>query len=505
MKYLLGIDNGGTFSKAALFDEEGIQIASANKKTDVITPKPGYTERNMTQLWEANAECIREVIKKSNVDPKLIAGVSFSGHGKGIYMVGKDALPSYNGILSTDCRAWEYVKKWNDDGTSKKVFEKTFQDIVACQPVSLLAWFKDNMPEIIKNTKWIFSVKDYIRFMLTGEAYGEYTDFSGANLVNMNTCKYDDELLSYFGLSDIKEKLPPLKYSAENCGYITRKASEKTSLPEGIPVAGGMFDIDACGIASGLVDEKQLCMIAGTWSINEYISKKPVKDRSIAHNSMFCMPDYYLIEESSPTSAGNLEWFIQNMMSYEKNEAKNLKTSIYEITNKMVREIEPKDSNVIFLPFLNGSGDDALAKGTFIGLTEYHTKAHMLLAVYEGIVFTHKAHVDKLLKNRERPETVRLSGGAAKSETWVQMFADVLQIPIDVIEDKELGAQGAAICAGIASGIYESFNIAAKKTVKISKTVYPRIEYKQIYEKKYNTYKKVVEALKDTWQYFEND
>lgn len=504
MKYLVGIDNGGTFSKAAIFDEDGKQISVASVPTVTLTPKSGYTERDMNELWEVNAQAVREAIQKSGIDPKNIAGVSFSGHGKGLYMVGYDGKPSYNGIISTDARAWEYVEKWAQDGTKEKVYDKTFQDILACQPVSILAWLKDNDPEVLKRTQYIFAVKDYIRFMLTGEAYAEYTDFSGANFVNLTTKAYDRELMELFGLGEVYDKLPPLKYSSDICGYVTKEAAEKTMLPEGIPVAAGMFDVNACGIASGLSDENEMCMIAGTWSINEFIRKTPVTNGTVALNSMFCIPGYFLVEESSPTSAGNMEWFIRNLMSYEKAEAKAAGGSVYDITNKWVEEIEPQDSDIIFLPFLNGSNEDALAKGTFVGLTAFHNKHHMLRAVYEGIVFSHYTHVRKLLKNRETPSSVRLSGGAANSDVWVQIFADVLQIPIDVIEDKELGAQGAAMAAGIAAGIYPDYPTAISRTVTITKTVQPRKEYAQIYQEKYQRYRAVINGLSSAWKYFKN-
>ena len=285
---------------------------------------------------------------------------------------------------------------------------------------------------------------------------------------------------------------------------MTKEASEKTGLPEGIPVAAGMFDINACGIASGLSDEEQMCMVAGTWSINEYISKEPVTNGTVALNSLFCMPGYYLIEESSPTSAGNMEWFIRNLMSYEKAEAKENGGSVYDITNEWVASIEPQDNNIIFLPFLNGSNEDPLAKGTFVGLTAYHNKKHMLRAVYEGIVFSHVTHVNKLLRNRERPKSVRLSGGAANSDVWVQIFADALQLPIDVIEDKELGAQGAAMAAGIAAGIYKDYQDAMRRTVKITKTIHPRPEYADIYKEKYAAYRAVIDGLNGAWKYFRN-
>ena len=164
MRYLMGIDNGGTFSKAAIFDENGKQISVASVPTVTITPKPGYTERDMEELWQVNAKAVREAIEKSKIDPKDIAGVSFSGHGKGVYLVGKDGKPSYHGIISTDARAWSYVKKWKEDGTAEKVYAKTYQDILACQPVSLLAWLKDHCPEVLENTKYVFAI---VRFLFS--------------------------------------------------------------------------------------------------------------------------------------------------------------------------------------------------------------------------------------------------------------------------------------------------------------------------------------------------
>lgn len=201
-----------------------------------------------------------------------------------------------------------------------------------------------------------------------------------------------------------------------------------------------------------------------------------------------------------------MEWFIHNLMGYEKKEAEEQGDSVYALTNEWVDSIAPEDSSLIFLPFLNGSNEDPLAKGTFIGLTAYHTKKHMLRAVYEGIVFSHMTHVKKLLLNHETPCSLRLAGGAANSSVWVQIFADAFQIPVETISDKELGAQGAAIAAGIAAGIYKDYSDAVRRTVQITNRVMPRLEYRQIYEQKYAAYLKIVHALKqaDTWKIFKN-
>ena len=496
MKYLMGVDNGGTFVKAGIIDEDGNLLAVSREPIHNQTPKPGFTERDMDALWEQNSKVIRAALEKSGLRPEEIAGVSFSGHGKGLYLVGEDGRPAYPGILSTDTRAWEYPRKWKQDGTAEKVYKKTYQDILACQPVSLLAWLRDNEPEAFRRIKYVFSINDYIRYCMTGEAGGEYTNFSGANLVNLDTKAYDRELLEYFGLGEIYDKLPPLKFSADICGKVTEEAAARTGLAAGTPVMAGMFDVDACGIASGVCNTEAMCMIAGTWSINEYITTRPIDNGTVSLNSMYCIPGYYLIEESSPTSAGNLQWFIDELLT-EKKEAGD---DIYGYTNESVAAIEPQDSQVYFLPFLNGSNEDPLARGSFIGLTDFHDRRHLIRAVYEGIVFSHMTHVKRLLRNREKPEAIRLAGGAANSPVWVQMFADALQIPVETVSCDEQGILGAAMAAGIGAGVYEDYAGAADRLVKVSGRVEPRKEYGPIYEQKYETYRKIVAALSGVWE-----
>ncbi|MCL1855629.1 MAG: carbohydrate kinase, partial [Clostridia bacterium] len=376
MKYLMGIDNGGTFVKAAVFDENGNQISVASCPVPITAPAPGYAERDMNELWSANVTAIKQALEKSGVDSSHIAGVSFSGHGKGLYLVDNDGKPAYNGILSQDTRAWEYIQKWKNDGTKEKVYQKSFQEILVGQPVSLMAWLRDHHPEVLEKTRYLFSVKDYIRFKLTGEAYGEYTDFSGGNLLNLTTKTYDKELLGYFGLERYFGLLPPLSNSGEICGAVSPEAARLTGLQAGTPAAAGMFDVDACGLASGLVDEDGMCMIAGTWSINEYVAKEPLINGTVALNSLYCIPGYYLVEESSPTSAGNLEWLLRQLMPRQSGRL------AYSEVNALVESIEPGESQVLFLPFLNGSNEDALAKAAWVGLTAFHEKKHMIRAVY---------------------------------------------------------------------------------------------------------------------------
>ena len=499
-KYVIGLDNGGTSTKAAIFDLAGREIATAGKQTKVITPKSGYTERDMEDLWLANCGCVKRALEKAGIAGEDVLGIAVCGHGKGLYAWGKDGKPAYNGIISTDSRAWKYPKRWYENGVYEEVHDQLCQEFMACQQVALLAWFKEHHRDVYDNIQYVFSVKDYIRFRLTDEAYCEATDISGSGLMDVKNARFDKEILKKLGIEEVYDKLAPIRYSYDLCGKITKEASELTGLLQGTPVAGGMFDIDACAVAADVTLTDELCTIAGTWSINEYISKTPVMDGSIAMNSLFAMPGYYLVEECSATSSGNLEWFLQNCM---ENEQIPDGSNLYEQINEKVESVDPEESDVYFLPFLYGSNAHPLGKGAFIGLTTYHDKAHMLRAIYEGVVYSHRTHIEKLLASRKPPEAIRMAGGAVNSKVWVQMFADALGFPIETVDAKELGALGCGMAAAIAAGVYQDYKEAAKHMVHVSERVYPNPERTAVYQKKYEKYRAVSKALDTVWGQFE--
>ena len=494
-KYFMGIDIGGTMTKTAIFDTKGAEIAVAAENTPVITTRENYQERDMLLLWDAVKRTIKAALTKSGIHSRDIAGIGCTGHGKGLYLWGKDGRPAYNAIASTDHRAADIVKQWDENGISEKAKKITLQNVIDCQPAALLAWMKETHPEVLQNTQWIFEAKDYIRFMLTGEAYAEVTDYSGTSLMNLHTQSFDKELMKLFGIGVLYDCLPLLKYSYEHCGCITEEVANQTGLYAGIPVCGGMFDIDACAIAMDVSTPEKLCVITGTWSINEYISEAPIDPAGTTQNSLFCIPGFYLIEESSPTSAGNLEWVIEMFLTAERAEAESKGLPIYQYIDEAVISTSPHDSGLIFFPFLYGSNAN-YTSSAFFGLNSSHTKAHILRAVFEGVVFSHMTHIEKLLELRENPSAIRIAGGAVNSSVWTQMFADVIGLPVEVVGVKELGAMGAAMAAAISAGEYRDYRYAAGTMGGYVKTIFPHDELNQIYSGKYMKYKNMLEVLR---------
>ena len=225
------------------------------------------------------------------------------------------------------------------------------------------------------------------------------------------------------------------------------------------------------------------------------MSKTPVLDGTIMMNSIFALPEYYLVEECSATSAGNHEWFTEMFLQQEKEEAKRLGMNVYQYTDRLAAEVGPADQNIIFLPFLYGSNYDPRAKACFVGLDSHHTRAQIIRAVLEGVVFCHMVHIEKLLLHM-KPSAIRLAGGAANSPLWVQMFADVTGLPVEIVKVKELGALGCAMTAAVAAGLYSDCKDAAKHMVTIGDRVEPNMEKPQNLSEKIMSFTvKVSDAL----------
>ncbi|MCC8180643.1 MAG: carbohydrate kinase [Planctomycetes bacterium] len=493
-RYFLGLDNGGTMTKAAILDmERGEIIACAGRKTEMLMPAPGRTEKNLEDIWQANLGMTKKVLSDAGVSGDEIAGVALTGTGNGLYLCDESGNQTYNGIVSTDTRADRYAEECRKSGRHRKNLPKTMQSIWGGQPPMLLQWLRDNDPEVLKRTRHIFLLKDLLRFRLTGEAYLEKTEMSGGHLLNQETGKPDAEIFRNFELLDIADKLPPLRDSSDQCGSVCRAAAELSGLREGTPVYGGTMDITACAIASGVVDETLDSAIGGTWSINQYISKKPVLQPELFMDSLYCIPGWHLVCDASPTGAGNLEWVIQTMLADEAARCAREGVSIYSRCEQMIAAAGP-ESPVIFVPFIFSNHTNGAGSACFIGMRAVHGMDHMVRAVYEGVCFSHRYHFERLRRFGDVAQTIRLTGGAAKSTMWLQMFADILGRPVETVHGEELGIMGTLMSALVGSGLCRDYNDAVARLVRVKERAEPNPALKQVYDEKYARYKEAVES-----------
>lgn len=494
-KYLLTVDNGGTYIKGALFDREGRQIAHAKERSQPITPKSGWLEYNQNTLWEINCRIIRSLLATSGIDPAEIACVGFSAQGCGLYMVDKDGKEIRNGIASSDIRALDIAERWDADGTSDRLYPYIYRRNSPGHTNTLLRWMKEHEPENYARIGYIFSMKDILIHRITGKPAASMGCLSVSGLMNLQTGKIDPMLAEAFGIPEMADKFAPLYWDNEICGTVSARAAAECGLAEGTSVIAGHHDVLASAMSLGVLDSDPLFIITGTCAINAYASPTPILNGTVRYNELYAFPGLYLIEEGFFASSGSLEWVIPALYG----EAAHGSAEIYAEINRMISETPPAPGQPFFLPYLRGWRDNADASGCWIGLHGEHTRANMLRAVYEGVAFSHMLQIEHLLANREKPALIRMAGGACNSPEWVQIFADALNTSIEITPDSEMGTLGTAITAAAAAGFYPSLEEAYAHMRGRTQIIRPIPENVSIYAEKFARYKALVEKLDGVW------
>lgn len=494
---VLGLDCGLTVTKAVVFDEAGRVRSSASARVPQDSPRARWVERDVDAMWQASAEAIRSALAEADIAPRDVLGVGVTAHGDGLYLLDAEGRPTRPGILSLDSRAHEITARWEAEGRSKRILEVTGQVAEPLSPAPLLAWLIEHEPEVVGRSRWALTCKDVVKLFLTGEVAADPTEAS-TSFCDVRTQAYSEKALAVYGLEDYCGLLAPVVGCTETVGTVRAEAAELTGLAEGTPVVSGLHDVDASAVGMGCVEPGQLAMIAGTASINEVISDRPVTDeRWFARN--FVRPGQWMHMSLSLASAGNLEWFVQRLCRSEYDAATSSGEDPFAFVEREVSAVADDDGEVLFLPFLYGSPHGAQASGTFLGMRGWHDRGHLLRAVFEGVVFNHRTHIDALRDAFEVSEG-RLTGGAVRSRRWAQMFADGLGITVLLTDSEESGALGAAMCAAVGTGSHDSLEAAADAAVRVTERLEPDPEAHERLDEKYGHYRKVVDALEEAWE-----
>lgn len=492
---LIGIDAGGTMTKAALFDLEGREIACQHRPNKMIFAAPGWTERDPEIMWQATCGAVRALLEATGTAAGNVIGVTASGYGAGAYFVDADLRSVRPGIVSTDTRALDLIESYEVSGL-KQILERMISSrLCAAHPIALLAWFDRHYPELRSKTNKVLFCKDFIRMRLCGDVATDPTDGGIAGLFDLHDGGYSQAAISAAGISGWMDKLPAVGGSVEIAGSLTAAAAQATGLMAGTPVIRGVVDVTGSSLASGVTGSEHISVVAGTFSINSSIRHTPMMDPPPFIQSSFPIDNQFIATEGAATSASNLEWIFSTLLEAEGAQAKANGTTIYEVANRLVAEAMDRDNNILFLPFLFG-GPSRVPAG-MIGLSARHTLGDVLRAAFEGVVFAHKCDIDKFAAGDQgpKPEVARLAGGVSRSELWGQMFSDVLGIPVEVANGSEFGAKGGAICAAAALGVYPSLQEAVSKMVRVERRYVPRTDRTTTYGRKLENYAVTVAAL----------
>lgn len=490
-KYLLGLDAGNTVIKAVLFDIEGRQLAVCAQDGHSAAPAPGHVERSLEELWQHAGIVIRDCLAQADIKGDEIAAIGCAGHGNGLYALDLEGQP-LAGIQSLDSRAAEISGEINA-ANGKALHRMTLQKPWPAQTPALLARIKRYQPELYSRIGTVFLCKDFVTFKLTGRKVSDVSDMSGCALLRMPELEYGTDVLELYGLEDAAGKLPELVLPTDVVGGVTAAAAEFTGLAEGTPVVGGLFDVVASALGSGAVEMGQASIICGSWSINQVLSERPVESEDVFMVTGF-RGDRFVNMEASATSAANLEWYVREFV-----ERGDHHDDPFGYCNALVEAVQPAVDDPFYLPFLYGSGQGAEYRAEFHGLANWHREGHVLRAIFEGIAFEHKRHINRLVAAGVSFDEAILSGGGARSPVWPQMFADILGIPVVVSNAEETGALGAAMSAAVGIGLFSRYREAAEAMTSVKRTYEPDGDRIDHYRRRYAHFIKLQDVLRPLW------
>lgn len=497
-QYVMVVDRGSTNVKAVVFDKMGNEILSSSYASQKpVSYNPGWWEQDMDLIWASTSNAIKGVFSSGKVKADDIMGVFVTGQGNGLMPIDKNGKPARMGVLSLDSRAAEIYDMWNEDGRYNEAIKILGMPFVVGSPLPILAWLKKyNRKEFDNIDKILFS-KDWIRYKLCGNACTDQTDVSGAGMMDIQKYDYAYDVFSMLDLDEIKDKLPIIRKSHEVVGEVTKQASYETGLNEGTKVLCGAQDTCAYPFGIGTLSNRQLVSVVGTWGMN-IVATQDISNALVA--IYHSVPDYFITGFGDGNSGGCLDIMVNNFCQEEKLEAFQTGKSVYELIENKIKDLKP--TGIIFQPFVFGSLFNSSESAGFYGIKNWHSKADILKAVYEGIVMGHCMYI-KAIPGNEDFEAIWLIGGGAKGEVFGQTFADVLNIPVRIAETSEITARGGAMNAFVGLGVYENHEQACIPP-KIKKEFIPNPENHKFYSEKFRLFCKIRETNRDIWSEIDN-
>ena len=355
-----------------------------------------------------------------------------------------------------------------------------------------ILWVKENEPDVFAKAKHVLLPKDYIRFCLTGEYAMDKADGAGTVLFDLKARDWSDEVLAALGIP--REWMPLTFEGTEFAGHINEEAARLTGLKAGTPVAAGGGDQAAGAVGVGAVEPGIVGLTVGTSGVVFATTPSAlIEPEGRLHAFCHAVPGMWHFMGVMLSAAGSLQWYRDTL-------APNVSF------DDLVKEAESAPAGcegLLFLPYLSGERTpypDPLARGSFIGLTLRHTRAHMTRAVLEGVAFGLKDSFT-LIQNAGLGEItqVRASGGGTKGALWRQILASALEAELVTVNTSEGTAFGAALLAGVGAGAWNDVASACKSTIQITGQTLPDDSQVKVYRRLYPLYRELYPALKSSF------
>jgi xylulokinase len=351
-----------------------------------------------------------------------------------------------------------------------------------------LLWVRDNEPHNFARMRRMLLPKDYVRFRLTGEFATEVSDASGTALFDVVNRHWSYEMIDGLGLD--RTTLPKCYESTEVSGKITPRVAEITGLVAGTPVVGGGGDQAASAVGNGIVEPGIVsCTLGTSGVVFAHMDQVAYDPAGRVHTFCHAVRDKWHVMGVTQGAGLSLQWFRNRLAPGTE----------YDALTAEAEQSPAGAQGLFWLPYLMGERTphlDATARGGWIGLTNSHTRADLIRAVIEGVCYSQRDCLDIVAGLGVPLNSVRASGGGAKSAFWRQLLADILGKRVVTLETREGSAYGAALLALVGTGEYGSVPDVCRNAIRETESVAPRPVETAYYGRAHGVYKALYPALK---------
>lgn len=457
------------------------------------SPKVGWAEQDPRDWWRAACLAIKECLTKAGANSREISGIGVTGQMHGLVLLDAQGQVLRPSIIWCDQRTDTQCQAITARLGAQRLIELTANPALTGFTLPKILWVREHEPELWSRARSVLLPKDYVRFRMTGAFATDVADASGTLLFDVVHRRWSAPMLETFEVRP--DLLPKVFESPEIAARISKEGASATGLREGIPVVAGGGDQSAGAVAMGIVRAGDVSATIGTSGVVFAATSRPtLEPQGRIHTFCHAVPGQWHVMGVTQGAGLSLRWF-RDLFGM----GKNGKPQSYDEMGAEAATAPAGADGLLWTPYLMGERTphlDPHARGALVGLTAQHTRAHVIRAILEGVAFSLRDSLTLFHQLKVPVQSIRLSGGGARSALWQQIQADIYGMPVDLIGVDEGPAYGAALLAGVGTAVWPSVDAACETSVHVAKRVQPIPANVELMNRRYEEYRKIYPALR---------
>lgn len=448
-------DLGTTGDKASLHDDAGRTLATFTAEYPTHFGADGVAEQDPERWWSAVGVATRGLLEQAGARADEVSAIGLSGQMMGAVFLDEHHRPTRPAIIWADHRSQAQADRLLGEVGAESAYRELGHRIHPTYTLAKIMWARDHEPDVWADTRHVCVAKDFIVHRMTGHLTTDPSDASGTDAYNQGAGRWSERLLAAAGISE--DLLPPIVPSTTVVGGLTPDAAAATGLRVDTPVVLGGGDGPMAAVGAGVLtpeDAAYACLGSSSWI--SCSSTTPLHDpqmRSMTFNHV--VPGHFVPTATMQAGGASLSWVMELFGGGAE---------VYDRLLAEAASVDAADEGLYFLPYLLGERSphwNASAAGTFAGLQRHHRPAHLVRAVLEGVTFNLRTCMGAFTDSGLTLDRIDVIGGGAQSAVWMQVLADIWQVPVrqrTIVADAN--SLGAAVTAAVGVGLVDDFSVA---------------------------------------------